>query len=262
MAFYVTGDCHSDWTKLLGLHENPWEDYRFTDRPELKPEDYICVLGDFGLWHYNDYDDENEELDELAQMPYTILWVDGNHDNFDRLYSDEFEIVDFHGGKAHKIRDNVYHLMRGYVFDFDGKKFFAFGGAQSHDIRDGILDPENYLSKEHLMRDFYLCRLQRQMVRINHYSWWEQELPSDEEMERGKQNLEANDWKVDYVLSHCCPANVASAMGFYDNDILTNYFDEIGFKLDFQHWYFGHYHTNKTPLKGYTCLYSEFREVA
>lgn len=48
---------------------------------------------------------------------------------FDRL-KNEFPVVDFHGGKAHKIRENVYHLMRGYVFDLCGKKFFAFGGCK------------------------------------------------------------------------------------------------------------------------------------
>ena len=47
---------------------------------------------------------------------------------------------EWNGGKAHKIRDSVLHLMRGEIFDIDNKKIFAFGGARSHDIQDGILN--------------------------------------------------------------------------------------------------------------------------
>ena len=31
--------------------------------------------------------------------------------------------------------------MRGQVFEIEGKTFFTMGGAASHDIQDGILDP-------------------------------------------------------------------------------------------------------------------------
>ena len=49
------------------------------------------------------------------------------------------------GGKVHKIRPSVIHLMRGQVFELEGKKIFTFGGASCHDIDGGILeldDPE------------------------------------------------------------------------------------------------------------------------
>ena len=100
------------------------------------------MCGDFGIWHDNA--EERYWLKWLNNKPFTTVFVDGNHENFDRLYSDEFPIVDFHGGKAHKIRDNIYHLMRGYVFEFDGKRFFCLGGASSHDISDGILDRADF----------------------------------------------------------------------------------------------------------------------
>lgn len=40
----------------------------------------------------------------------------------------------------HIIRDKVILLERGQVFEIEGKSFFAFGGASSHDIQGGILD--------------------------------------------------------------------------------------------------------------------------
>ena len=33
--------------------------------------------------------------------------------------------------------------MRGQVFEIDGKSIFAFGGASSHDIAGGILEPDD-----------------------------------------------------------------------------------------------------------------------
>lgn len=78
-------------------------------------DDYVIVCGDFGVWHPDNT--EKWWFRWLSEKNFTLLFVDGNHENFDRLYSDEFEIVDFHGGKAHRICENVYHLMRGYVFE-------------------------------------------------------------------------------------------------------------------------------------------------
>lgn len=90
----------------------------------------------------------------LSQKPFTLLFVDGNHENFDRLYSGEFEVVDFHGGKTHKIADNIYHLMRDYVFTLCGKKFFVFVGANSHDIDDGILDRDDFTSEREFQKNY------------------------------------------------------------------------------------------------------------
>ena len=53
---------------------------------------------------------------------------------------DEYPVEQWHGGNVHKIRPHVIHLMRGQVFELQGRTFFTMGGAQSHDIADGILD--------------------------------------------------------------------------------------------------------------------------
>ena len=118
---YVTGDCHADWTRFsMGS---------FPEQKEMTRDDFVIVCGDFGLWH--DTPTEKWWFKWFAQKNFTVLFVDGNHENFDRLYGNEFKIVDFHGGKAHKISENIYHLMRGYVFELDGKKIFTFGGAKA-----------------------------------------------------------------------------------------------------------------------------------
>lgn len=197
---YITGDCHASFHKF--------NTDRFPEQKELTRDDVVIVCGDFGgIWC--DTSDERHWLKWLNEKNFTTLFVDGNHENFDRLNS-EFEVVDYCGGKAHKIRDNIYHLMRGYVFNICGKKIFAFGGASSHDIQDGILEPDDYKSMKELAEDYNRRTVLGYMLRINHLSWWKEEMPSDEEMEFGLKTLAENRNKVDFVVSHCCPQSIAS----------------------------------------------------
>jgi DNA polymerase-3 subunit gamma/tau len=73
--------------------------------------------------------------------------------------------------------------MRGEIFDIDNKKIFAFGGARSHDIQDGILN----LDEE---EEIYEYRKRGAYFRIRDFSWWDLELPTNQEMENGIENLE------------------------------------------------------------------------
>lgn len=233
---YITGDCHADWTRF--------NTKLFPEQNEMTRDDFVIVCGDFGLW-----DDSGRErwwFDWFEEKNFTLLFVDGNHENFDRLYSNEFEVVDFHGGKAHKIRENIYHLMRGYVFDLCGKKFFAFGGASSHDIDDGVLDEKDYESHGDLINDYRRRTYRGEMLRINHISWWEQELPTQEEMDFGLKTLKEHNNKVDFIISHCCPQQITYMFteDEFKEDRLTLYFDELRRTVTFSTWFFGHYHNN------------------
>ena len=133
----------------------------------IMPKDFVIVCGDFGgIWDKDASGGwETKMLDELESKPFTTLFVDGNHENFDRLYS--YPIEEWNGGKVHKIRPSVIHLMRGQVFTIAGKKIFTFGGAKSHDISGGILeydDPDFYNKRMALEENF-------KSYRVNHYSW-------------------------------------------------------------------------------------------
>lgn len=248
---YITGDTHADW-KRFTMSE-------FPEQKELTRDDFVIVCGDFGIWHKNKK--EAWWFDWFSERNFTVLFVDGNHENFDRLYGDEFDVVDFYGGKAHRIRDNLYHLMRGYVFEFCGKKFFTFGGASSHDIHDGILDPADFESEEEFKRVYNEWRDDGKMFRVNHVSWWEQELPSHVEMQRGIEALAAHNNEVDFVVTHCLPQNIASMLGFYTPDKLTKYFDGLlDSGLIFSRWLCGHYHINK-DIDQYTVLYERIRRI-
>ena len=106
-------------------------------------------------------------LNAMELLPYTIAFVDGNHENFDKLY--EYPIVDFCGGKAHQVRKNIFHLIRGESFIIEGHSFFCFGGAYSRD--KATRDP-NF--------------------------WWPQELPNNEEYAHAKKTLAG--WVIKSIM--------------------------------------------------------------
>ena len=131
---YITGDTHSDFSRFT--KEN------FQIQSEMTKDDYIIICGSFGgVWTFEEESSrEKERLDWLDNKNFTTLFVDGNHESYTRLYN--YPIEERKGGKVHKIRDSVLHLMRGEIFDIDNKKIFAFGGDKSHDIQDGIFNLE------------------------------------------------------------------------------------------------------------------------
>ena len=167
---YITGDTHANFSRL--------EEDKFPIQSEMTKNDYVIICGDFGgIWNYiveSMY--EKQWLDWLDNKNFTTLFVDGNHENFERVY--RYPVEKWHGGKVHKIKDSVIHLMCGEIFDIDNKKFFTFGGARSHDIRDGILN----LDEE---EKIYEYRKRGAYFRIRDYSWWDLELPTEEEMQTG-----------------------------------------------------------------------------
>ena len=245
---FLTGDTHGDIRRL--------NTESFYEQKEMTKDDYLIILGDFGLvWDYKGESKyEKHWLDWLEKKPFTTLFIDGNHENHDRL--DAYEVEEWHGGKVHKIRPSVIHLMRGQVFEIDGLKVFTFGGASSHDISDGILE----LSDPRVVtwsKDY------TKLFRVNKISWWDRELPSVEEMEEGRKNLEKNDWNVDFVLTHCAPTSIVAVvtMGDHDQNDFTEYLQEIMEKLTYKKWFFGHYHMNKVVYTNEICLYEQIVRV-
>ena len=248
---YITGDTHADFKRF--------NTKRFPEQKEMTREDRVIICGDFGgVW--SDTPEERHWLDWLDDKPFTTVYVDGNHENYDRYYGDEFPVVDYCGGKAHQIRPHIYHLMRGYVFEFEGMKFFSFGGASSHDIQDGILEPSDYKDSREFGRVFAEKWNNGEMFRVNHISWWKEEIPSKDEMQRGIENLTKHNNKVDYVITHCLPTSIASCVshGFYKPDELTDYFDElINNCLQFKEWHCGHYHRITRFMGVYNIHYED-----
>ena len=244
---YITGDTHGDYRRF--------RTDLFPEQKNMTADDYVIICGDFGLWH--DTPEERHWLDWLNDRPFTTLFVDGNHSNFDRISA--MPVSKWNGGQVHFIRDKIIHLMRGQVFELVGKRVFTMGGASSHDIDAGILEPDDPDFK--MKRKILDKRLA--LYRINHISWWKQELPDNEEYETARRNLEACGWKVDWIVSHCCPSSVADIIGggFYRHDALTDFFDEIKERCEFDYWFFGHYHDERTVMRKFMLRYERVAEA-
>ena len=247
---YITGDTHADFRKF--------NTNKFPTQKDMTRDDFVIICGDFGgVWYKKDdkgYKEQEYWLDWLNEKPFTVLFVDGNHENYDLLNALPKE--KWHGGEAQFIRDNVIHLCRGQVFDINGKSFFTFGGAPSHDIDDGILDPTKY-SKYEFQSLYNMWRSHGKMFRVNHVSWWKEEMPSEEEKKIGITNLEKYGNKVDYIITHEAPSSILYQMyhGETEMNALSDYLGLLSYRIDFTHWYFGHHHVNRDIGEKFTCLY-------
>lgn len=243
---WVTGDTHADWIGRLNK-------FSFPEQLNMTKDDYVIILGDFGLWNKTYIEDYG--LKYLNELPFTTLFIDGNHENFDRLYS--YPVSEWHGGKVHYIKDSVIHLMRGQIFDINDNTFFTFGGAKSQDIRDGILD----LDSPELV-EWRSDRTKK--YRVNHISWWKEEMPSQEEMDEGLQNLKLCGNKVDFILTHCVSSSTQALLshGEYTPDELTKYLEEIRCNTEYKKWLFGHYHRNMAVNDKDICLYEQIVRIS
>lgn len=232
---YITGDTHGNWVSRLSSSV-------FPEGKEMTKDDYVIICGDFGIWDGSAA--ETYALKWLDDKPFTTLFIDGNHENFDLL--DNYPVAEWHGGKVHQINDSVMHLMRGQVFDICDKKIFTFGGASSHDVSGGIfeLDDPELNQKVNAAYDKNLpCR-------INHLSWWERELPTAKEMQEGKNNLSAHNNRVDYVVTHCPDSGLLKQIGsgLYETDILSDYLLWVKLNIKYDRWFFGHMHVDENFL--------------
>lgn len=211
---FVTGDTHRD----IDIRKLSSGD--FIQQETLTKDDFVVILGDFGcVW--SGEPEDSYWLDWLENKNFTTLFVDGNHENFDRLY--DYPIDKWNGGKIRKIRSSVFHLVRGQVFEIDKLKVFTMGGATSID------------------KEF----------REEGISWWAQELPSPEEYEEAEQNLYKVNWNVDVVLTHTASTKRMIDMGYLkENSDLNQFFDMLEEKLRFKVWYYGHFHEERNMEGG------------
>jgi hypothetical protein len=209
---YITGDVHGhiDIGKLSSK--------KFPEGRKLTKNDYVIVTGDFGLiWDVNESrETELHWTKWLTDKPWTTLFLDGNHENFDRLFA--LPKVHMFEGAVGRLNDSIYHLKRGEIYQIEGHKFFVFGGGQSID--------------KHL--------------RVEGISWWRQEIPTHGEMQYGIENLLAHGNRVDYILTHTGPTNALREIPYLMTEKLSDptikYLDYVLETVSFKMWYFSHMH--------------------
>ncbi len=201
---YLTGDTHGDLDR-----------FKHGKLRWLTKRDTVIVLGDFGfVWDGSKA--EQKRLAWLCKRPYTILFLDGSHENYDLLAAYPIVLGDFgfvwDGSKAEQKRlawlckrpytilfldgsHENYDLLAAYPTE---EKFGGLvqhlGGNVYHVCRGSVLELEGQK---------YLCfggaESPDREEREPGVNWWPQEQPSDEEYARCEQNLAAAGGQVEYL---------------------------------------------------------------
>lgn len=233
---FVTGDTHGGNTMGKFSKKN-WPVGK-----ELNKKDVVIVAGDFGmLWSYLRTRDEDYWLKWLDDQPFTVLFVDGNHENFDLL--DNLQEKEMFGGRVGIVSHSVFHLRRGVVYRINGQKILTLGGAHSHD------------------------RIYRSWGK----SMWHQEEITDKNICDALDNIGLVDNNVDAVITHCAPPNWAR-IAMPREDVCYYAPDPSEEKLEFfrdnseitfNKWFFGHYHTDVQDDYGdkWQALYHKIVEL-
>ncbi len=221
---YITGDTHCpiDMKKL--------KNKRLPSGLQTK-KDYLIICGDCGLvWEGGK--EETYWQNQIEEKKFTTLFLDGNHEDHRRLL--QYPEERWNGGKIHRIRSSILHLMRGQIFEIEGMVFFVMGGAASTD----------------------------KAMRKEGFDWFPEEIPSKEEREEALTNLERMNWKVDYVLTHTAPTDIIYKIGRKDRaDEFTDFLQKIEERLNYRHWYFGHFHEDQKIDEKSTLLYQKILPV-
>jgi len=215
---YFCGDIH-------GKNDSLKLEYFFADAgTKTTKNDFIIQLGDFGvIWKDLNDKPQKEMLEYLASQNITFCVVLGNHENYNEI--EKLPIIEKFGGKVRILKletGEIYFFERGEIYEIAGKKIFAFGGALSID-------------KEY---------------RTLNQSYWNQELPNNEEYKNAIYNLEKHNCKIDMVVSHTCPKSIIHMLGEFElkiDDPLSGFFDHLLYdkNIQFKKWHFGHFHIDK-----------------
>lgn len=218
---YVTGDLHGDLNQ-----------FKSRVKSKIKKNDTLIICGDFGfIWDNSKAEQKN--LKYLSKRKYTICFVDGVHENYELLK--DYPVVEFAGGQAQQISDNVFHLLRGEIYTIEDQTFFAFGGGEEEEEIE-------------LRKDFATV--------------WENQMPSEEEMHHGLDTLKTADNQVDFIITHYPSAKLGGRI-FQRK---TNkpkisgaqlYLNQMEENVTYKHWYFGSYHKDKELGSLHTCVFSK-----
>ena len=224
---YITGDIHGGY------------DIDSILRRQFNKDDILIICGDFGyIFQVDKIAQVAESFDRqyfLDCVGCTVLWVDGNHENFERINA--YPVSELYGGKVHKIADNCYHLIRGERYSINGYEFLAIGGAESHDMDR----------------------------RKEGYNWWKEESITDEEISKAIANCDG----IDFVISHTAPTDFHYKL-FVNNYLPINTFNASHSCTQLEKlrraleekgkpykWFLGHYHYD-LDWKPYFVLYNKF----
>jgi len=212
---YITGDMHGDRKKLLSAIEKiQWDN---------KERIHLLITGDFGF-----YMRESDSLflqSIVTKNPNLVIgFIDGNHEQFHHINASD--VVAWNGGMAHKLENNIYHLLRGECYNIENKRILTFGGAAS-------LDKARRKALESLQ---------------NNILWYKEELPVNQDFKKASDILKRYSYSFDYIVTHTAPREIIQRIGYMpmiEEVELTGFLEWVMYTCIFKKWFFGHFHIDK-----------------
>jgi predicted phosphodiesterase len=160
-------------------HANAWYAQRAIKQAIDRHADVIVHLGDYGYDFPPGYLEAQQRHLGPAGVP--LLFVDGNHEDHPKLAK-----WPIRPSGLRQLRDNIWHIPRGFRWEWSGVRFLGCGGAYSVDRK----------------------------LRVPGVSWWKEETITDEDVDRCAAE------PTDVLLAHDCPAGVVIP-GIDDRDPST-----------------------------------------
>lgn len=275
---YITGDTHGDLTRIA----------EFCKKFNTTTDDTMIILGDAGI-NYFCNEQEQKAKKKYNDLGITLFCIHGNHE--ERPYNlPNYKVKEWKGGIVFYEEEfpNILFAKDGEIYDFDGKKCIALGGAYSVDKWYRIIKAYSrlYMLFPNILTDeefekallFVQGKLKDKSGKIrksldkayalmppHSCGWFKSEQPNEEIKEYVKKQLETQ--KIDIVFSHTCPTKYIPTemfLDFIDQSSVDNstedWLDEVENSLDYEKWFCGHWHTNKKIDKMH-FLFESFEEL-
>lgn len=140
---YIFGDTHGN---KYGI-----SDIKKLFKMPYKKGDFAIVCGDFGVLWEDKKDKVESQLEAyLNALPCEVLFLDGNHENFNRL--NNLPQIRRFGSIVGRYSRNVFHLKRGRIYCINGAYYFTMGGASSVD-RAWRVENESWWEAENIAQN-------------------------------------------------------------------------------------------------------------
>lgn len=217
---YLTGDTHGNFNRLMEFSRQ---------NPHLTSADTLVILGDAGFNYFGDARGLPGKA-AVAALPFMVLCIHGNHEARPANVAGYRETT-WNGGAVYRQDDypSILFAKDGEMFELEGRRAIAIGGAYSVD-------------------KFY---------RLDYgYRWFADEQPSEEIKQVVEARLAQEHWQVDLVLSHTCPSKyipTEAFLGGIDQSTVDRsteeWLGEIESHLQYDQWFCGHWHIEKSVDK-------------
>ena len=222
---YLIGDVHGDFRPIRNFSQRHIKLHKDAAAGD---ENILICLGDFGANFFFNHRDEKLK-EKLGKYNFTYFVIRGNHEQ--RPSFCEAENPELWHREVYF--DNVVYVENKYPYikyAYDKPAVYNINGYQTL-VLPGAYSVDKYV------------RLQ------NGWSWFEQELPTEEEMNDGIKICEEKNNKFDLILSHTCPIMFEPTDLFLScvdqsmvDKTMERYLGQIEYTVDYKTWLWGHYH--------------------